>query len=118
MVANGTSGISDTGVTMRAFLPIDVQNRSSLHVYNGPSTVVDARVVCVRPNITDIGTYEAKTAYVQVKAPPVVYGNVSIPLDLLEKAAASRVQPMEWTKFNCSISNGIAPGSSKYHRSD
>lgn len=121
MVADGSSGISDTGLTMRAFLPIDGQgNRSSIHVYKGPATVIDARVVCVRPNITNLGSRLAGVHEYRVFRPPILHGNMSIPLDLLERAAVSRVLPLMWQTFNCSISTGIAPdqGIFKYHPSD
>lgn len=55
VAADGTSGVSDTGITMRAFLPITGQeNRTFIHRYEGMSRVFDTRVVCVRPNITDL----------------------------------------------------------------
>jgi hypothetical protein len=47
-------GVSDTGLTLRAFLPIlDQQERNSLKSYSGRATVLDARVACMRPNLTD-----------------------------------------------------------------
>jgi hypothetical protein len=107
---------------MRAFLPIDGQgNRSSIYVYNGPATVVDSRVVCVRPNITNLGTHLAPYQINRGFPAPILHGNISIPLDLLQEASASRLsrrKPSE--KFNCSISYGISPNHEdfKYHPSD
>jgi hypothetical protein len=121
MVGNGSSGISDTGLTMRAFLPIDSQgNRSSIHVYNGPATVVDSRVVCVRPNITNLGTHLAPFEPDRPFPAPILHGNISIPLDLLQEASASSLSPPSSDKFNCSISFGISSNyeDSKYHPSD
>jgi hypothetical protein len=123
MVKNGSSGISDTGVTIRAFLPIDGQgNRSSIHVYNGPTVAIDSHVVCVRPNITNLGTRLGTNSFRTGSLPPVLHGNMSVPLDLLQEASASRLWPLrEPTKeFNCSIANGIGPYGKdvKYHPSD
>lgn len=45
-------GVSDTGVTLRAFLPFaTAQERENLESYNGFSTVLDARVTCQVPQI-------------------------------------------------------------------
>lgn len=46
-------GVFDTGFTARAFLPFDNSTqRIAARSYVGPSTVMDARVVCVRPRIS------------------------------------------------------------------
>lgn len=45
-------GVSDTGVTLRAFLPFrTAQDRENLESYKGKSTVLDARVTCQVPQI-------------------------------------------------------------------
>lgn len=45
-------GVSDTGVTLRAFLPFGTaQDRERLESYKGRSTVLDARVTCQVPQI-------------------------------------------------------------------
>lgn len=47
-------GVSDTGVTLRAFLPFGkAQDRESLESYKGKSTVLDARVTCQVPQINN-----------------------------------------------------------------
>ncbi|KAK1753754.1 hypothetical protein QBC47DRAFT_47656 [Echria macrotheca] len=47
-------GIADTGTVMRAFLPIRApEERSRLTEYRGFGTVLDTRVVCMRPKLTD-----------------------------------------------------------------
>ena len=44
---------SDTGLTLRAFLPVPGQEaRSSLRTFSGLATVLDARVQCLRPQLT------------------------------------------------------------------
>lgn len=46
-------GVSDTGLTLRAFLPFkDLQDRETLQEYVGSSTVIDARVSCQVPYLT------------------------------------------------------------------
>ncbi|KAJ9419390.1 hypothetical protein FOXG_19701 [Fusarium oxysporum f. sp. lycopersici 4287] len=47
-------GIIDTGTVVRAFLPFKDDERSRLIEYHGFGTVVDTRVVCVRPRLTNI----------------------------------------------------------------
>jgi hypothetical protein len=44
-------GVSDTGTTTRALIPLAQQSRSLLRTYDGPATVFDSRVVCVRPSV-------------------------------------------------------------------
>ncbi|KAK0108540.1 Mitochondrial outer membrane protein iml2 [Cadophora gregata] len=45
------SRVSDTGVSLRALLPIpQKENRVSLQEYQGSATVLDTRVVCVSPD--------------------------------------------------------------------
>ncbi len=58
-------GFKDTGLLLRAFLPIaNQQDRVLIKDYNGPATVIDTRVVCFPPQIknvemhTDTGTAE------------------------------------------------------------
>ncbi|KAH7069853.1 hypothetical protein BKA63DRAFT_519672 [Paraphoma chrysanthemicola] len=48
-------GIMDTGTVMRAFLPVrDANERSLMTEYHGFGTVVDTRVVCLKPKFKDI----------------------------------------------------------------
>ena len=52
---NDEEGIDDTGRALRAFLPFeDEQQRVSLREYEGPTDVLDFRVVCVRPALSDL----------------------------------------------------------------
>lgn len=52
---------TDTGNSLRAFLPIaTVNERQRLQTYSGPATVLNARTICIRPelditNITSLG---------------------------------------------------------------
>ena len=48
----GSNSVSDTGLTLRAFLPIMDQNeRLLLRSYSGRAGLIDARVRCYRPTI-------------------------------------------------------------------
>jgi len=52
---SSSPGMVDTGTVMRAFLPInDTNERSRLTDYQGYATVVDMRVVCMRPKLTNV----------------------------------------------------------------
>jgi hypothetical protein len=115
--ANGSTGLSDTGFTMRALLPVNGQDkRSSIHVYKGFSRVFDTRVVCVRPNITnlEVGEYPWNTTT------PVLRGTMSIPLDLVDIAAAVHLYGDPWSEFSCQVSNAASPTYTNlmYHSSD
>ena len=45
-------GVVDTGLTLRAFLPVrDQQTRSMVASWDGIATVLDARAVCIRPTL-------------------------------------------------------------------
>jgi hypothetical protein len=56
--------ISDTGITLRAFLPLPFeQNRTLVRNYTGPGIVFDSRVICMRPEVNifqfiDLGDFE------------------------------------------------------------
>jgi hypothetical protein len=101
--SDGLNGLSDTGLTMRAFLPIsNPQTRSSIHSYEGLSTVVDARVACVRPNITNL--------WLQINSTDRLYedlilsGDMFIPTDLLDTAASSRIFPTTPARYQKELS--------------
>ncbi|KAF4447978.1 hypothetical protein F53441_8569 [Fusarium austroafricanum] len=50
-----SSSIVDTGTVLRAFLPInDDEKRSRVVEYHGFATVVDTRVVCMRPKLSNV----------------------------------------------------------------
>jgi hypothetical protein len=117
MAADGTSGLSDTVLTVRAFLPIDDEgNRSSLHTYKGPAAVIDTHVVCVRPNITDLSLSMGTD---DLSEDPVVSGKISIPLSLLETASSSGLSPSEWNNFSCELPRALsAKNGMRYDSSD
>lgn len=48
-------GIYDTGFSARGLLPlVNSTQRTTVRSYRGPATVVDARVVCVRPRLSSV----------------------------------------------------------------
>lgn len=54
---NGTQGpsFSDTGKTYRGFIPYENATlRDNLNSFSGPMTVVDERVICVKPSLTNL----------------------------------------------------------------
>jgi hypothetical protein len=97
---------------MRAFLPISGQeNRTFIHRYEGLSQVFDTRVVCVRPNITDLGVRSTNSG-------TILYGNMAIPSDLAETAAASNLYVYAGNKFSCQFPSALWTGAPRYHPSD
>ena len=53
-LASTREEVDDTGPVIRAFLPIgDRSTRDNIESYSGMMRVVDARTICVRPNITE-----------------------------------------------------------------
>ena len=113
--ADGSAGLSDTGFTMRALLPVNGQeNRSSIHRYEGFSQVFYTQVVCLRPNITYIGVGSWQDTL------PVRRGNLSVPSDLADIATASHIYGHHWSEFSCHLPSAADPYNKKwmYHPSD
>ena len=55
-------GVSDTGLALRAFLPLqDQQSRYSIRNYTGRATVVDSSVVCMRPKLSSTALYQSNS---------------------------------------------------------
>jgi hypothetical protein len=58
-----TEGVDDTGIVLRAFLPIAQQQiRQSLHRYEGLSYIYDAHVLCVRPVFEELRFCDTDTS--------------------------------------------------------
>ena len=63
-------GIYDTGTSLRALLPVkDTAQREVLKAFDGVATLVDSRVVCVRPQLQDLFFRASDQS-------PVVFGRV------------------------------------------
>jgi len=53
--ATQRDGVTDTGLSIRAFLPFDPQsNRQAAVGYTGAATLLDARVACMRPSFSGV----------------------------------------------------------------
>ncbi|KAK6537464.1 hypothetical protein TWF694_011649 [Orbilia ellipsospora] len=90
-----TPGIVDTGRTIRAFLPFPNSNdRSRLRDYQGSAVVLDSRVVCQKPKISNFKFYQDSNGFGYA-----VSGDVrkSVPFDAIQNA-----QP-DSTFFFCGI---------------
>jgi hypothetical protein len=98
--ADGSLGYSDTGFMMRALLPFsDTRSRSFIHTYEGPAPVVDARTICIRPNITNTRILPNNTAPLYDLK---IHGNISVPDGLLPVLLAETpFADFEPTAFAC-----------------
>lgn len=106
------NGVADTGLTLRSFLPVTLaQTRSALLRYEGPATIIDSRVTCVRPNITN---FQVSYDDLQFLRLPRFSGNISIPTDL----TSSRLYANNSMTFTCSMSLGVANATLNYRSSD
>lgn len=89
--------IRDTGPTIRAFLPIrSNEERSAITKYVGPASLFDARVLCIRPNITNFNIREVihdETPYLTGKLEPWTKDNID---DALVSHHSGHI-------FNCSL---------------
>lgn len=57
------SDVDDTGVSLRGLLPIGLSTiRESIHNYSGMGTILNSRVVCMRPSLRDITISDARDA--------------------------------------------------------
>jgi hypothetical protein len=96
-------GVQDTGVSLRALLPfLDSGTRSSLRQYSGPARVMDARVICVTPLLSNlsISTTQQGTYRYRALTGNVTLGAVSPALEPTESAI---VFTNFTTRFNCPI---------------
>lgn len=87
---------------MRALLPVtDSRSRSLIHTYIGSAPTIDARTICVRPNIT----------HVQIRGDEneaLIVGNISVPIDLQSSLLASiSFEAFSLALFTCELSEGI-----------
>lgn len=75
--AEPIDGVADTGLSVRAFLPFDQQSdRESLQSYSGNATILDARVVCMRPDLTNLNLTVLNGA---PRITGLVTGNTALP---------------------------------------
>lgn len=92
-----SDGISDTGMALRAFLPLGTeQSRSVLRDYVGPATVFDSRVTCVRPWI-DVTAFEV---YANFSGQTLAYINGTA---VASKSTPQMVDITAGPNFNCDV---------------
>lgn len=104
-------GVSDTGSTLRAFLPLATSaERTRLHSYSGDATVFDSRVVCMPPNFTYVtaGINEAGQGYDGFDIIQLA-GRFGLIKKLPEGVWIRHKWPLEGYPFNCSASLPLAP---------
>jgi hypothetical protein len=91
-----TEGIRDTGRSLRAFLPIPIQStRESVLGYEGMATILDTRVVCVRPKVERLAIYPpGKGTY-------IINGTISTDLEFPGPQQAEKGRMS--TKFTCRL---------------
>ncbi|KAF2149820.1 hypothetical protein K461DRAFT_34484 [Myriangium duriaei CBS 260.36] len=98
--------LSDTGVSIRGFLPIDNQTlRQNLRSWQGMAALFDTRVVCARPNITltalgiPAPAHEVSGIHGGLTPTLRLEGNISSKLDIPE----FQQQLSNPVTFNCTI---------------
>ena len=126
-------GVSDTGVTLRAFLPLAAAtDRQDIHRYVGKSTVLDARVTCQVPNLQGEiiksttnnlyvnGSFTASRStprlgnFTQIMTPALNYlSNISIPFSCVAPTTEAIVaDSKQWRITICQLGEG--GGTSTY----
>ena len=72
-------GVVDTGMAIRALLPLpSEQTRSLVRNYTGPATLFDSRVTCMRPSIDVFGFGPLGFGYYNGQVLAVIIGSVRI----------------------------------------
>ena len=103
-------GVSDTGLTLRAYLPIaDQASRFILRNYSGKATVIDTRVICMRPEWSN----QTLRAFIDFQGNLGLLGDISpsvhVPhLDVCTKStefAASLTLEKGWKFFLYQLNN-------------
>lgn len=102
---NGSS-FHDTGHTYRSFPPFwDQVRRTKLRSFHGPATVLDHRIVCVRPRLTNLRLDSVLEGYVHLSG--------EMPLDDADSYSmlhTSDDKPV-CVKFTCALPTPIYPSS-------
>lgn len=90
---------------MRALLPFsDTQSRTSIQAYEGPAPVIDARTICVRPNVTNTRVYANDTDEYEV----MIAGDISVSDDLLPiLQTETPFKALEPNRFSCQLSKNF-----------
>jgi hypothetical protein len=112
--ATPVQGVHDTGLTLRALFPITSNERQQMRQYSGKATVIDNRVVCVRPEFESLSLNPVlwwATAGTTNLSLPAISGRVKpevFPPGLLQSAAQGWMANYPGNgsvmTFNCSTS--------------
>ncbi|EMD95311.1 hypothetical protein COCHEDRAFT_1211264 [Bipolaris maydis C5] len=85
--------VHDTGVILRAFLPIISEEiRSNMRNFSGVASVVGMRTMCAKPQLTDLNITETSLGY-------RVRGKVKLDLD--DEGQRSFASDNEWVNVDC-----------------
>ncbi|KXJ94827.1 hypothetical protein Micbo1qcDRAFT_202633 [Microdochium bolleyi] len=106
-----SDNIHDTGVSVRALLPVNSQShRELLSEYNGYLTMVDTRVACVRPNLEDVRLVPTEVPGMAGKPATFAHfeGRVSTNESIPLLATSILKEPAE---FRCLANNHEEPSS-------
>jgi hypothetical protein len=112
VTTNQSQGFSDTGPILRAFLPYQQQQaRYNIQDYRGRATVLDARVVCMEPNLRDPNLFgEGGLSYTGEWGDTYLLTTLAWPSILLPSIMYNATQGdhfptlLNQTYFGCSVS--------------
>ena len=98
-------GVSDTGLALRAFLPLrDQQSRYSIRNYTGRATVVDSSVVCMRPELSGTVLYQRETIVFVSRIQP----SSKIPSITMNPVSDGLYASSEGSFSSCAISPSVS----------
>lgn len=104
-------GVSDTGVTLRAFLPFGTaQDRENLETYKGNTTVLDARVTCQVPqieNATVSSEFRFRGSLAATRNTPRLAQNILDEGSYAEASDGKGVHPDGLRDFDCALTSEL-----------
>lgn len=109
-----SDNFSDTGLSLKALLPIsDRQLLQSIHTFEGSAAVIDSRVICVQPEISEFQVEKPSAELL-----PIATGVVSIPSGFLPDSLIAKVSSTASVKFACRLAYGIVSADNNFHESN
>ncbi len=107
-LGSSSDGVEDTGLTLRALLPFgDANARETIRDFEGMAPVFDARIVCTRPQLTDLILDPANPSVLSLM------GNYTANPSLPGLAATQPVVP-----FNCPLMIPFVPLNGSFSTRD
>ncbi|KAH7085944.1 hypothetical protein BKA63DRAFT_29688 [Paraphoma chrysanthemicola] len=99
-IRNHEDGVADTGLLLRAFLPYGLaDDRQRLSSYSGNTLVMDARVSCQAPNITQVQASALNTSNLRFKD----ISHAQISGLVAPTKNSTMLQSISTTPFNCTL---------------